>query len=118
MRKPAHCSGGRGIALITADSDLDDAFKLTAENYTGATDFQVEEYVEGSEHSVSGLVAGGTVRILGVTDKHLEGPLTASWATTVPSARTDAQVARLKQAAEQAVLTVGLRTGGSQSTCG
>lgn len=110
--KPAHCSGGRGIALITADSDLDDVFELTAENYTGTTDFLVEEYADGSEHSVSGLVADGTVRILGVTDKYLEGPLSASWATTVPSARTDAQVAQLKRAAEQAVLAVGLRTGG------
>ncbi len=110
--KPAHCSGGRGITLITANSDLDIIFKLTAENYSGTTDFLVEEYAEGTEHSVSGLVADGTARILGVTDKYLEGPLSASWATTVPSARTDAQVAELKRAAERAVLAVGLRTGG------
>ncbi|MEV6963179.1 ATP-grasp domain-containing protein [Streptomyces sp. NPDC051207] len=110
--KPAHCSGGRGMALIGADTDLAEVFELTSTNYSGTTDFLVEEYVEGSEHSVSGVVSDGVVRIFGVTDKSVDGPLTPSWATAVPSAHTDAQVKELRQAAEQAVLAVGLRSGG------
>ncbi|GHH35709.1 ATP-grasp domain-containing protein [Streptomyces candidus] len=110
--KSAHCSGGRGMAVIGPDSDLAEVWALTSTNYSGTTDFLVEEYVEGSEHSVSGVVHDGTVRILGVTDKYLDGPLSASWATAVPSARTQTQVKELRQAAEQAVLAIGLRTGG------
>ncbi|WP_433544889.1 ATP-grasp domain-containing protein [Streptomyces sp. CA-294286] len=110
--KSAHCSGGRGMAVIRPDSDPAEVWALTSANYSGTTDFLVEEYVEGSEHSVSGVVHDGTVRILGVTDKYLEGPLSASWATAVPSARTRTQVKELRQTAEQAVLAVGLRTGG------
>ncbi|MGY3203302.1 ATP-grasp domain-containing protein [Streptomyces sp. TE5632] len=110
--KSAHCSGGRGMAVIGPDSDLDEVFALTSANYSGTTVFLVEEYVEGSEHSVSGVVHDGAVRILGVTDKYVDGPLSASWATAVPSARTEAQVKELRQAAEQAVLAAGLLTGG------
>jgi D-alanine-D-alanine ligase-like ATP-grasp enzyme len=110
--KPAHCSGGRGMAVLGPHTDLDEVFALTAANYSGTTDFLVEEYVDGSEHSVSGVVHDGTVRILGVTDKYVDGPLSPSWATAVPSARTDTQVKALRQAAERAVLAVGLRTGG------
>ncbi|MHB9757138.1 ATP-grasp domain-containing protein [Streptomyces sp. BYX5S] len=110
--KPAHCSGGRGMALIGADTDLAEVYALTSTNYSGTTDFLVEEYVDGTEHSVSGVVRDGVVRIFGVTDKSVDGPLTPSWATAVPSARTDAQVKEVRQAAEQAVLAVGLRSGG------
>ncbi|MFF5523409.1 ATP-grasp domain-containing protein [Streptomyces coeruleorubidus] len=110
--KPAHCSGGRGMALITQDTGLDEVFALTAANYSRTGDFLVEEYVDGSEHSVSGVVSDGTVRILGVTDKSVDGPLSPSWATVVPSALTDTQVKDLMRAAEQAVLAVGLGTGG------
>ncbi|MEF9905566.1 ATP-grasp domain-containing protein [Streptomyces sp. P9-A2] len=110
--KSAHCSGGRGMAVIGPDSDPDEVFALTSANYSGTTDFLVEEYVEGSEHSVSGVVHDGAVRVLGVTDKYVDGPLSASWATAVPSARTETQVKELQQAAEQAVLAVGLLTGG------
>jgi D-alanine-D-alanine ligase-like ATP-grasp enzyme len=110
--KPAHCSGGRGMALITQDTGLDEVFALTAANYSGTGDFLVEEYVDGSEHSVSGVVSDGIVRILGVTDKSVDGPLSPSWATAVPSALTDTQVKDLMRAAEQAVLAVGLGTGG------
>lgn len=110
--KPAHCSGGRGMALIDGDADLDEVFALTAANYSGTTDFLLEEYVDGSEHSVSGVVSDGTVRILGVTDKRVDGPLSPSWATSVPSALADTGVEDLSQAAAQAVLAVGLRTGG------
>ncbi|WP_158715587.1 ATP-grasp domain-containing protein, partial [Streptomyces sp. NRRL S-481] len=110
--KPAHCSGGRGMALITDGTGLDEVFALTAANYSGTGDFLVEEYVDGSEHSVSGVVSEGTVRILGVTDKWVDGPLSPSWATAVPSALPDSEVKGLARAAEQAVLAVGLETGG------
>ncbi|MET9761585.1 ATP-grasp domain-containing protein [Streptomyces sp. NPDC006372] len=110
--KPAHCSGGRGMALITEHTGLDEVFGLTAANYSKTSDFLVEEYVDGSEHSVSGVVSEGTVRILGVTDKRVDGPLSPSWATAVPSALTDTEVKDLTRAAEQAVIAVGLGTGG------
>lgn len=110
--KPAHCSGGRGVTLVTADTDLDEVFSLTSGNYTGTSEFVLERYADGSEHSVAGLVADGTVRVLGVADKYLDEPMSGSWATAVPSARTDADVAELERAAERAVRAVGLRTGG------
>lgn len=106
------------MALITQDTGPDEAFALTAANYSGTSDFLVEQYVDGSEHSVSGVVADGTVRILGVTDKSVDGPLSPSWATAVPSALTDTQAEDLKRAAEQAVSPSASGPGGSTSTCG
>lgn len=110
--KAAHCSGGRGLAVIGPDSDLDAVFKLTAENYSGTGDFVVETYVDGSEHSVSGLVADGEVVVLGVTDKRLDGPLSPSWATSTPSALDDAALTAVGEAAVTAVRAAGFEVGG------
>jgi hypothetical protein len=110
--KAAHCSGGRGLAVVGPGTDLDAVFKLTAENYSGTSDFVIEAYVDGSEHSVSGLVADGDVVVLGVTDKRVDAPLAPSWATSTPSALDGGALARVRDAAVTAVRAVGLGVGG------
>ena len=108
--KLAHCSGGRGTTLLDETADLDEVFKQTSLNYVDSDAFLVEGFAEGTEHSVSGVVADGVVRVLGVTDKLVTGFET--WGTVAPSARAAEDVTRIEEAAAAAVTAVGIRSGG------
>ncbi|MFF3711277.1 ATP-grasp domain-containing protein [Streptomyces phaeochromogenes] len=110
--KLAHSSGGRGSAVIDADTEPDELMKLTSLNYEDSAAFLVEELVDGSEHSVSGLVHGGEVVILAVSDKYLAPGELRTTTTVVPSALTPEQLARVHEAAEAAVRAVGIKAGG------
>jgi biotin carboxylase len=107
--KLAHSSGGRGTALVTEDTDLDAVFALTRLNYVSSDAFLVEEFVDGTEHSVSGVVRGGEVAILGVTDKLVRAAGFSTWGTITPSAGPEEV---LRRAAATAVRAIGLRDGG------
>lgn len=110
--KLAHSSGGRGSAVVDADTEPAELIKLTSLNYEDSTAFLVEELVEGSEHSVSGLVHDGEVVILAVSDKYLAPGELRTTTTVVPSALTPERLARVHEAAERAVRAVGIATGG------
>jgi ATP-grasp domain len=110
--KLAHSSGGRGTTVLAADTDLDTVLKQTEHNYLDSTAFLVEELVEGSEHSVAGLVSDGTVRVLGIADKVVDGTTLRTSGTVLTSERDPAGTELLTRAAEAAVRAVGLRTGG------
>lgn len=110
--KLAHSSGGRGSAVIDAATDPAELMQLTSLNYEDSTAFLVEELVDGSEHSVSGLVHDGEVVILAVSDKQLAPGELRTTTTVVPSALTPEQVARVHEAAVRAVRAVGIETGG------
>ena len=110
--KLAHSSGGRGSAVVDADTEPAELIKLTSLNYENSAAFLVEELVEGSEHSVSGLVHDGEVVILAVSDKYLAPGELRTTTTVVPSALTPERLARVHEAAERAVRAVGIATGG------
>jgi formate-dependent phosphoribosylglycinamide formyltransferase (GAR transformylase) len=110
--KLAHCSAGRGTTVVTETTDLDAVFKQTTLNYVDSDAFLVEDVVDGTEHSVSGVVVNGAVRVLGVSDKLLVDDSFETWCTIVPSARVPVDVARIEQAATAAVRAVGIRSGG------
>ncbi|MES5823765.1 ATP-grasp domain-containing protein [Streptomyces sp. RG80] len=110
--KLAHSSGGRGSAVVDADTEPAELIKLTSLNYEDSAAFLVEELVEGSEHSVSGLVHDGEVVILAVSDKYLAPGELRTTTTVVPSALTPERLARVHEAAERAVRAVGIATGG------
>ncbi|WP_406863825.1 ATP-grasp domain-containing protein [Streptomyces sp. HUAS MG47] len=110
--KLAHSSGGRGSTVIEADTDPDDLMKLTSLNYEDSDAFLVEEFVDGSEHSVSGLVHDGDVVILAVSDKTLEEAELRTTTTVVPSALSPERLAKVHEATERAIRAVGMETGG------
>jgi len=107
--KLAHCSGGRGTTVITEDTDLEAVFAQTKLNYVPSTAFLVEEYLDGSEHSVSGVVSDGVATVLGVTDKLLHDNTFVTWGTITPSAGPEDA---LRQAAATAAEAIGYRDGG------
>jgi predicted ATP-grasp superfamily ATP-dependent carboligase len=110
--KLAHCSGGRGMLLLDETTDLDEVVKQTTLNYNDSDAFLVEGFADGTEHSVSGIVVDGVVRVLAVTDKLIDGPGFDTWATIAPSARSAVELERISRAAEAAVRAVGIRSGG------
>ncbi|MDT0612520.1 ATP-grasp domain-containing protein [Streptomyces lancefieldiae] len=110
--KLAHSSGGRGSAVIDEHTEPDGLVKLTSLNYEDSDAFLVEEFVDGSEHSVSGFVHRDEVVILAVSDKYLAPGELRTTTTIVPSALAPEQLARVHEAAERAVRAVGIETGG------
>ncbi|MCX5365453.1 ATP-grasp domain-containing protein [Streptomyces sp. NBC_00124] len=110
--KLAHSSGGRGSVVLDAETEPGELMKLTSLNYEDSDAFLVEELVDGSEHSVSGLVHGNEVVILAVSDKYLAPGELRTTTTVVPSALTAEQLVRVHEAAERAVRAVGIETGG------
>lgn len=110
--KLAHSSGGRGSAVVDADTEPAELIELTSLNYEDSAAFLVEELVEGSEHSVSGLVHDGEVVILAVSDKYLAPGELRTTTTVVPSALAPERLALVHEAAERAVRAVGIATGG------
>ncbi|GII83396.1 hypothetical protein Ssi03_13860 [Sphaerisporangium siamense] len=110
--KPAHSSGGKGTALIDEGTDMDALLAATTSNYVESSAFVVERYVEGSEHSVTGLVRDGQVVTLAVADKFLDEAGLSTVATLVPSALAPWEAERLHEAARTAVRAVGIRDGG------
>ncbi|WP_433215071.1 ATP-grasp domain-containing protein [Microtetraspora malaysiensis] len=110
--KLAHSSGGKGAALINERTDLDALLAATKSNYIDSSAFVVERYVEGSEHSVTGLVRDGEVVTLAVADKFLDEAGLSTVATLVPSALAPQTAVRLHEAARTAVQAVGIQDGG------
>lgn len=70
--KPADNAGSRGVALLTANSDLDEAYNYTVQ-YSRSGEMVVEEFMEGPEVSVETLAVGGDVRVIQITDKLTTG---------------------------------------------
>lgn len=65
--KPRHGLGSQGVSLITSTNDVDNAIlKLNKED---RNNFLIEEFVEGKEFSVEGVVVEGTPIFFGVTEK-------------------------------------------------
>lgn len=107
--KLAHSSGGRGTAVVTVDSDLTRVLAATDLNYQPSTSFVVEEFIDGTEHSVTGVVADGRVTVFGVSDKGL-GTGLRTHTTVFPSVSPDEGA--LIAAATTAVEAVGMVSGG------
>ncbi len=109
--KLAHASGGLGLTPIGPLTDISRLLERTASNYISSTTFVLERRVEGSEHSVAGIVAAGAPVVLGVADKDLTHDVVMR-TTTVPSALTGTDLEAVTAAATTAVGAVGLHDGG------
>lgn len=113
--KPADSAGSRGVQLIK------DAEQLTAavEEIRGISkdpSFLMEEYLEGTEHSIEGMVLDGEVIWTGFSDrnydkKHIYAPYFLEDGDTLPTVLSDAMLDRVKAVSTQAVRALGIDFG-------
>lgn len=71
--KPNNNSGSRGVVKCNTKEELNNAVK-TIERFCKDGKYIVEEYIEGDEISVEGLVVKGKLEIVQITDKILSSP--------------------------------------------
>lgn len=109
--KPVMSHGGRGITRVPADaprSFIESAF-ARAVHETRAEGILVEEFVEGPEFSVEALTWRGQTQVIALTDKSTSGaPYCVELGHSQPSTWPEAQIALLRDAAVNAVTSLGL----------
>ena len=71
--KPVDNMGARGCSLVQELSGLREAAE-TASRYSRSGRVIVEEYIEGSEFSIEGLIFGGRLYITALADRHIFFP--------------------------------------------
>lgn len=117
LLKPAGASGGRGIhELTTLQGAVDEFRAFVAYCNPGrspifehfADDILVEERLQGTEHSVAGMVAGGAISIFAITDKRVDRALPLTYQTTTPSALPAPVQEQITDMARRAVALAGI----------
>jgi biotin carboxylase len=118
--KPAGASSSKGIFTVSTRGELHEAVEELASFTRPEVDpifryypaeLVVEEYIEGSEHSVEGLIRGGEVFVAVVTDKWVEPEHCLEVMQTHPSELPEATQSRMREAAQRAVDALGLTYG-------
>ena len=117
LLKPAGSSGGRGIHRIAAGDDAEATYRAFVDycdpdrdavfgNYRGEA--VLEQELQGSEHSVAGIVRGGVVHTLAIADKTRDRALMLTHFTIVPSRLPTAMQARVLDLVRRAVRRLGI----------
>ncbi|WP_265445384.1 ATP-grasp domain-containing protein [Flexivirga meconopsidis] len=112
--KPVDQSGSLGVRKVETVSDARAAMAQIARLVEVDEDHPilVEEYVEGPEFSVEGVVADGTVHVVGVTEKRLGSePTFVEIGHLVPAGIDDRCQQELREYARKVVHALGLRLG-------
>lgn len=113
--KPADSAGSRGVQLLTdaaqVEAAIDEIRTISKDPF-----FLMEEYLEGTEHSIEGIVLDGEVIWTGFSDrnydkKHIYPPYFLEDGDTLPTALSDAMIARVKAVSTQAVQALGIDFG-------
>ncbi len=113
--KPADSAGSRGVQLVHNDvhfaSALDEIRGISEEPA-----FLLEEYLDGSEHSIEGMVIDDEIIWTGFSDrnydkKHQYAPYFLEDGDTLPTALDASMVLRVEEAATQAVKALGINFG-------
>ena len=109
--KPADNMGARGCSLVKNLSELRKA-AATALQYSRSGRVIVEEYIEGSEFSIEGLVFGGRLYITALADRHIFfPPYFIEMGHTIPSACPQALADEVISVFESGVHALGLTDG-------
>jgi biotin carboxylase len=121
--KPLDLSGSRGVIRannpdefraaferIRAIIDLPEFFRLKGPEHHS---IQVEEYIDGREYALEGLVTGGKLRTLALFDKPdpLDGPFFEETIYVTPSRAAPESQKAMKTAVQRAVKALGLTDG-------
>lgn len=109
--KPVDNMGARGCSLVEDISGLREA-AATAVRYSRSGRVIVEEYIEGSEFSIEGLVFGGRLYITALADRHIFfPPYFIEMGHTIPSDCPQAIADEVISVFERGVHALGLTDG-------
>ena len=109
--KPVDNMGARGCSLVKNISELRKA-AATALQYSRSGRVIVEEYIEGSEFSIEGLVFGGRLYITALADRHIFfPPYFIEMGHTIPSDCTQDIADEVMSVFERGVHALGLTDG-------
>jgi len=127
--KPAGLSGSRGVIRANDDVEFAAAFErirglLTRPEVRAARagledEILVEQYVDGREYAVEGVVTNGRLQMLAMFDKPdpLEGPFFEETIYVTPSRADAATQARIVDGVERAAGVLGLGHGPIHAEC-
>ena len=109
--KPVDNMGARGCSLVKNLSELRKA-AATALQYSRSGRVIVEEYIEGSEFSIEGLIFGGRLYITALADRHIFfPPYFIEMGHTIPSDCTQDIADEVMSVFERGVHALGLTDG-------
>ena len=109
--KPVDNMGARGCSLVKNLSELRKA-AATALQYSRSGRAIVEEYIEGSEFSIEGLIFGGRLYITALADRHIFfPPYFIEMGHTIPSDCTQDTADEVISVFERGVHALGLTDG-------
>lgn len=127
--KPVGLSGSRGVIRADDEREFRDAFQriraLLARPQiraarTGLEDeILVEEYIDGAEFALEGVMTRGVLQVFALFDKPdpLTGPFFEETIYVTPSALPDAAQARVFDAVQRAAAAIGLQHGPVHAEC-
>ena len=109
--KPLDASASRGVIRANNAEEFRQAAERIARIRPG--DILVEGYVPGREFALEGVVTNGTLQTLALFDKPdpLEGPYFEETIYVTPSRESPAMQAQIREAAQAAVIALGLTDG-------
>ena len=111
--KPADSRGGgsRGVKVVFAAGELQDAFK-SAQSFYSDKRVVIEECVTGTEHSVEAVVTNGIVHIVAISEKEKTPyPYRVDKRVIYPAALSDKDSRDLRDTVQAAVGSVGIQDG-------
>lgn len=113
--KPADSAGSRGVRLVHDQQGMESAVD-EIRGVSGQVEFLVEEYLEGTEHSIEGVVLNGEVFWAAISDrnyddKHRYPPYFLEDGDTLPSLVDDAVAEEIRSVSTRAVRALGIHWG-------
>jgi len=115
--KPLNLSASRGVIRANDEAEFCTAFerikKLLNSLASSQTEILVEDYIEGEEVALEGLMVDGKLTVLALFDKPdpLEGPYFEETIYITPSRLPDDIQSSIKNMAEQSANAIGLKEG-------
>jgi len=115
--KPCGNSGGRGIFRVNSPDMAEQVFdeyvryngSQKGDMYSYYTDkILVEQFVQGSEHSLAGLVSQGKVQFFGFSDKRIDSDISFQYQNCVPSTLPEDVQNKVKLGVERIIPHLGL----------
>ncbi len=127
--KPTVLSGSRGVIrandavelrrAFTRVARLLDAADVRALHDPAADDIVIEQFIEGKEYALEGIVHGGRLHTLAIFDKPdpLDGPYFEETIYVTPARVTDGTRRAIESAVVQAIQSLGLEHGPVHAEC-
>src|SRR5262245_54349046 len=127
--KPASLSGSRGVMRADSPGTFIIGFErlrrllmsadVRALQDPAACDILIEQFIEGPEYALEGIIEKSVLRTLAIFDKPdpLEGPFFEETIYVTPSRLTDAAQSRLRSAISHGAAALGLRHGPIHAEC-